>query len=101
AEGRAIAEAITASGVTRASVRETEGSADTAARLRDGAIDAGIVRFCAAMLDEVTNIKLEALDRLTHEELCGDGTFSIFLTQCANLISKIQLKILEQSRKDL
>ncbi|MEM7810343.1 MAG: TAXI family TRAP transporter solute-binding subunit [Planctomycetota bacterium] len=54
-----------------------------------------------AMLDEVTNIKLEALDRLTHEELRGDGTFSIFLTQCANLISKIQLKILEQSRKDL
>lgn len=45
-------------------------------------------------LDRVTEIKLKALDRLTHEELRSDQTFSIFLLQCANLISKIQLKIM-------
>jgi len=44
-------------------------------------------------LDEITKIKLRALEQLTHEELRGDRTFSIFLMQCANLISKIQLKI--------
>lgn len=44
-------------------------------------------------LDEVTEIKLQALSSLTHEDLRGDRTFSIFLMQCANLISKIQSKI--------
>jgi len=44
-------------------------------------------------LDEITKIKLQALEELTHEDLRGDRTFSIFLMQCANLISKIQLKI--------
>lgn len=48
-------------------------------------------------LDKVTEIKLKALDRLTHEDLRGDRTFSIFLMQCANLISKIQLKIITAS----
>jgi TRAP-type uncharacterized transport system substrate-binding protein len=47
----------------------------------------------AEYLEEVTRIKLEALDELTDAELRGDRTFSIFLMQCANLISKIQLKI--------
>lgn len=45
-------------------------------------------------LDDVTDIKLKALSRLTHEDLRGDRTFAIFLMQCANLISKIQLKII-------
>ncbi len=45
-------------------------------------------------LDEVTTIKLEALEELTHEDLRGDRMFLIFLTQCANLIRKIQSKIL-------
>ncbi|WP_425397050.1 TAXI family TRAP transporter solute-binding subunit [Aeoliella sp.] len=45
------------------------------------------------LLDEVTDIKLRALTNLTHEDLRGDRTFSIFLMQCANLISKIQRKI--------
>ena len=44
-------------------------------------------------LDEVTRIKLEALDELTHEDLRGDRMFQIFLMQCANLISKIQAKM--------
>jgi len=45
-------------------------------------------------LEEVTRIKLEALDELTDAELRGDRVFSIFLTQCANLINKLQLKII-------
>lgn len=45
------------------------------------------------MLDEVTRIKLKALRQLTHEDLRGDRVFLIFLTQCANLIGKIQAKM--------
>ncbi len=48
-------------------------------------------------LDEVTDIKLQALNQLSHEGLRGDRTFSIFLMQCANLISKIQLKIINST----
>jgi len=44
-------------------------------------------------LDDVTLIKLEALEELSHEDLRGDRTFLIFLTQCANLIAKLQAKI--------
>lgn len=44
-------------------------------------------------LDEVTEIKLRALDELSHELLQDHRAFSIFLMQCANLISKIQMKI--------
>ena len=50
------------------------------------------------MLDDVTRIKLKALHEFTEEELRGDRSFFIFLTQCANLISKIQLKIVSQGR---
>ena len=44
-------------------------------------------------LDAVTIIKLKALEELSHEDLRGDRAFHIFLTQCANLIAKIQAKI--------
>ncbi len=44
-------------------------------------------------LDQVTAIKLQALEELTHEELRGDVTFSIFLQQCGDLARKIQAKI--------
>lgn len=46
-----------------------------------------------AYLDDVTEIKLKALDELTGEELRGNREFSIFLLQCSNLIRKIQAKI--------
>ena len=49
-------------------------------------------------LDDVTTIKLQALSKLTHEDLRGDRAFSIFLMQCANLISKIQLKIINYTK---
>jgi hypothetical protein len=45
------------------------------------------------LLDNVTKIKLRALHDFTEEELRGDQSFAIFLMQCANLISKIQMKI--------
>lgn len=48
-------------------------------------------------LDQVTRIKLDALMELTHEELRGDQSFQIFLIQCANLINKIQFKIMQNS----
>jgi hypothetical protein len=50
-------------------------------------------------LDEVTDIKLLALDKMTHEDLRSDRAFSIFLMQCANLISKIQLKIIHSKKE--
>ncbi len=53
----------------------------------------------ASNLDEVTRIKLQALQELTHEDLRSDQRFTIFLTQCANLISKIQLKLISAERK--
>ena len=46
-------------------------------------------------LDKVTAIKLEALQELTEAEMRRDLAFSIFLDQCASLINKIQLKILD------
>lgn len=55
-----------------------------------GLTDEKILR---GMLDDVTRIKLQALEELTHEELRGDRSFLIFLTQCSSLISKIQAKI--------
>ncbi len=45
-------------------------------------------------LQEVTNLKLTALHELTEEALRGDQVFSIFLDQCANLIGKIQRKLM-------
>jgi hypothetical protein len=50
-------------------------------------------------LEKVTRIKLQALDELTDEELRGDRVFSIFLMQCANLISKLQLKIIADAAR--
>ena len=49
-------------------------------------------------LDEVTQIKLQALGELTEEDLRGNQAFSIFLDQCTGLRNKIQLKILSRQR---
>ena len=45
-------------------------------------------------LDEVTLIKLRGLREMSDEHLRGDRMFSIFLMQCANLIRKIQGKLI-------
>jgi hypothetical protein len=44
------------------------------------------------LLDEITQLKLHALNELTDDEVRGDRMFSIFLLQCANLINTIRLK---------
>ncbi len=44
-------------------------------------------------LDQVTAIKLQALDELTHESLRGDATFVIFLQQCGDVIRRIQARL--------
>jgi hypothetical protein len=49
------------------------------------------------ILDDVTRLKLEALDELTNKDLRGDRRFLIFLMQCSSLIDKIQLKIITYS----
>ena len=41
--------------------------------------------------------ELAALREFEEEELRGDQAFSIFLTQCANLISIIQMRIIARS----
>lgn len=44
-------------------------------------------------LDQLTAIKLEALEELSHEDLRGDRMFLIFLTHCASLSQKLQAKM--------
>ena len=51
-------------------------------------------------LDDVTRIKLRALQEFTEEELRGDTAFSIFLMQCSSLISRLQLNILVGSKRE-
>lgn len=46
------------------------------------------------LLDEVTRIKLDAMQEFTNEELRGNSTFSLFLLQCSNLMSTIQLRMI-------
>ena len=44
-------------------------------------------------LDKVTEIKLQAIQELTEEELRGNQEFAIFLGQCSHLIGRIQRKM--------
>jgi TRAP transporter TAXI family solute receptor len=66
---------------------------DETIRIEKAQMDTADPAELEAYLDEVTRIKLEALEQLSHEDLRGDRTFLIFLTQCANLIAKIQRKL--------
>ncbi|MFT4540169.1 MAG: hypothetical protein ACI841_000166 [Planctomycetota bacterium] len=45
-------------------------------------------------LSEVKNIKLQAPQDLTLEDLRGDRMFSIFLMQCADVASRLQRSLL-------
>jgi TRAP transporter TAXI family solute receptor len=67
-------------------------------RIERSQMDTTSIDQLQTFLDEVTEIKLQALNELTNEDLRGDRSFAIFLMQCANLINKIQLKIIHQSR---
>jgi hypothetical protein len=59
-------------------------------------MDASDVDELQEYLAKVTTIKLEALQALTEAEMRGDQAFSIFLDQCASLINKIQLRIMDR-----
>jgi TRAP transporter TAXI family solute receptor len=58
-------------------------------------MDASDVDELQEYLDKVTTIKLEALQELTEAAMRSDQAFSIFLDQCASLINKIQLRIMD------
>ncbi len=45
------------------------------------------------IMNSVTQVKIKALEELTHEKLRSDQMFSIFLMQCHDVISKIQKKM--------
>ena len=47
-------------------------------------------------LFRITTIRLRALKQFTGHEIRSDQRFSIFLTQCGDLINKIQLKMVSQ-----
>lgn len=44
-------------------------------------------------LVRISSLKLEALDKLTHEDLRGDRMFLIFLQQCADLSSRLEARL--------
>lgn len=50
----------------------------------------GVLLLCI----QLSSVFATRVQEFTEEELRGDQAFSIFLTQCANLISKLQLKII-------
>ncbi|KAA3609038.1 MAG: hypothetical protein DWQ01_10675 [Planctomycetota bacterium] len=66
---------------------------DETVRIEQAQLDQADLATLRNYLDEVTQIKLRALQELSSEQLRGDRNFLIFLTQCANLIHKIQAKI--------
>ena len=45
------------------------------------------------MLRRIMQIKIQALEELTHESLRGDRVFLIFMTQCSSLINSLEAKI--------
>ncbi len=67
-------------------------------RIERAQMDCEDVDELSGFLAQVTQIKLQALQELTEEELRGNQAFSIFLEQCASLIGRIQLKIISLRR---
>ena len=45
------------------------------------------------MLRRIMQIKIQALEELTHESLRGNRVFLIFMTQCSSLINSLEAKI--------
>ena len=66
---------------------------DQTLQIEAAQMDTTDVKELGVFFDDVTRMKLRALRELTQEDLRGDRTFSIFLMQCANLINRIQMKI--------
>ncbi|NQZ06122.1 MAG: TAXI family TRAP transporter solute-binding subunit [Algicola sp.] len=53
--------------------------------------------YLKSLLSQATNIKLRAIEELTHEQLRGDGLFAIFLTQTSHLINRLEQKVYRNS----
>lgn len=69
-------------------------------RIEEAHMETSDPKKLRAYLDEVTKIKLRSLKELTNEKLRGDRLFLIFLTQCANVIQKIQTKCIYHFEKN-
>lgn len=89
--------------------RRRERTADAADQLQKQKLDEFIGRTLAVELEQmevsdpeslrpflrrVTQIKQEALNELTSEKVRGDQLFAIFLSQCAALSEKIQMRMM-------
>jgi len=68
---------------------------DETVRIERAQMDCADADELERFLDDVTTLKLEALGELSHKDLRGDRLFLIFLIQCANLIRKIQSKLIQ------
>ena len=60
---------------------------------QSGSYEVGLLRDS---LFRITTIRLRALKQFTDHEIRSDLRFSIFITQCGDLINKIQMKIVSQ-----
>ncbi len=60
---------------------------------QSGSYDVNLLRDS---LFRITTIRLRALKQFTGHEIRSDQRFSIFMTQCGDLINKIQLKMVSQ-----
>ncbi len=72
---------------------------DETVKIERAQMDTTSVDALEEYLDDVTRIKLRAIEELTHEDLRSDQRFAIFMTQCADLIRKLQAKISIYSRR--
>jgi len=59
-------------------------------RAQIGVHDPAVLR---SLIDQLTDLKLRALDQLTGEEVRGDQLFAIFLTQCSSLSRKLEARL--------
>ena len=72
-----------------------EGLMDETVRIEQAQMSCVDADELERFLDDVTMLKLKALGELSHKDLRGDRLFLIFLIQCANLIRKIQSKLIQ------
>lgn len=62
-------------------------------KAQSGSYEVSVLR---ESLFRITTIRLRALKQFTGHEIRSDQRFSIFMTQCGDLINKIQLKMVSQ-----
>lgn len=67
---------------------------DETIRLENAVIKCSSRNELAQLGEEVTSLKLRALDELTNEALRGDNLFLIFMMQCSALLENIQKRMM-------